>query len=120
MSVIFRSASCVQEACDAGLQLAVHNSELYKMIGSCASIPALERAFHCGLRRSSDVCRGAAVASALVRLKWLHLEQGCPLDSDITKIAAQDGELEMLAHAGVLGTLAASLTGQLRAATWTC
>jgi hypothetical protein len=96
MSAIFRSVACVQEACNAGLQLAVHNSALYKVIGCCASIPALERAFQCGLRRTSTLCRGAAAACDLDKLQWLHLEQGCSLDSDITKTAAKDAHLEML------------------------
>jgi hypothetical protein len=97
MKAVFASASCVQEACDAGLQLAVHNRALYKVIGSCSkSLPALERAFQCGLMRTSSVCIGAAEVSQLDKLQWLHLEQGCPLDNEITKIAAKDGDLEML------------------------
>jgi hypothetical protein len=96
MKAVCRSASCVQEACNAGLQLSVHNKALYNMIGSWASIPALERAFQCGLQHTSAVCSGAAAAGHLAKLQWLHLEQGSPLDNEITEIAATYGDLDML------------------------
>eukprot|EP00953_Heterococcus_sp_UTEX-ZZ885_P028202 15048-Heterococcus_DN1.PRE.4 len=96
MRAVCRSASCVQDACNAGLQLAVHNRALYNMIGSWASIPTLERAFQCGLQHTSAVCSGAAAAGDLPKLQWLHLEQGCPLDNEITEIAATHGDLDML------------------------
>jgi hypothetical protein len=87
----------MQEACDAGLQLAVHNRARSNVISSCgASIPALERAFQCGLMRSSSVCIGVAEVGSFEKLQWLHLEQGCPLDKEITKLAAKQGDLDIL------------------------
>jgi hypothetical protein len=103
MITAFRSAACAQEACNAGLQPSVHNKALYKVIGRCASIPTLERAFQCGLMRTSAVCRGAAAAGDLPKLQWLHLEQGCPLDNKITETAAKDGDLDMLMWARACG-----------------
>jgi hypothetical protein len=96
MRAVFRSAACAEEACNAGLQPSVHNKALYKVIGRCASIPALEKAFQCGLKRTSSVCRGAAAAGNLAKLQWMHLQQGCPLDNKITETAAKDGNLDML------------------------
>ena len=44
----------------------------------------------------SCVCEGAAFAGDLVKLQWLHTEQGCSMATAVSERAASSGSIAVL------------------------
>eukprot|EP00953_Heterococcus_sp_UTEX-ZZ885_P018319 10228-Heterococcus_DN1.PRE.6 len=70
---------------------------LLKVAVTSASVLELAcDSFERGMLRSSYVCKGAARRGCLAELKWLVIEQKCPVHSDISAPAAANGSVPVL------------------------
>jgi hypothetical protein len=65
-------------------------------LASMLTMVTLAAAQELGLSFSQHLMRGAASSRSLPKLQWLHAEQNCPLPDDITAVAAEVGDVEML------------------------
>jgi hypothetical protein len=64
--------------------------------GQHASIQILEEAIVLGLALDCDITRGAIESTDVEKLRWLHIEQRCPLPQDATLVAAEAKSTDML------------------------
>jgi hypothetical protein len=100
------SASVLKLACDCGLPL--DSSTLQYIAGRRGDIATLSAAFERGMLRSSYVCKGAARGGCLAELRWLVLNQNCPVQASISVAAAASGSvpvLEFLKQRGIVFTV---------------
>jgi hypothetical protein len=88
------SAAVIQLACDCGL--ALDSSKLQLVAGRWGDIATLSAAFECGLPKTGHICDGAARGGCLTELRWLAIEQKCPVYSDISVQAAASGSIPVL------------------------
>ena len=76
-SSVFASPASTRLAHECGL--AFGGWELQRIAGRVADIPALQAAHELGLQLTEAVLIGAAEAASVLKLQWLHTQQGCPL-----------------------------------------
>jgi hypothetical protein len=93
-SAVLSSASTVNLAHKCGLHL--DTTQLQRIAGRVADVPALRAAHELGLQFTRVVLIGAAEAASIPRLQWLHTEQGCLLPSNISLYAARSGSIDTL------------------------
>jgi hypothetical protein len=93
-SAVFASAATIKRANECGRGFA--SAELQRMAGRAADISTLQTAVELGLQLTEEVLIGAAEVASLPKLRWLHIEQECPLPRGICDWAAKSGSIETL------------------------
>jgi hypothetical protein len=95
-SAIFSSAARVHLASESGLSFESSSQSLHRIAGKIADVLTLQAACELGLALTAEVLIGAAQATDVSKLQWLHTERDCPLPWDIDVYAARCGNLDAL------------------------
>jgi Ankyrin repeats (3 copies) len=93
-SAVYSAASRVNLAHECGLDF--DNWKLQRIAGRAADISILQAAVEIGLQLTVEVLKGAAEATSVPKLQWLHIEQERPLPYNICDIAARCGSIDAL------------------------
>jgi hypothetical protein len=88
------SAFLMKLACDCGLP--IESSRLQFIVGRWGDIATLSAAFECGMPQSPYICDGAARGGCLAELRWLVIDQRCPMHDTISVQAAASGSVATL------------------------
>jgi hypothetical protein len=97
---VFGSPSRLRLATDNGLVLDDGaNRKLQRCAGKRADIATLTLAFKLGMPYTDEIMVGVALAGAINKLEWLHVDQKREFPVDLLECAAASGSLAMVSHA---------------------
>jgi hypothetical protein len=117
---VFSSCGLTRLAHDSGT-LNLSSAKVQLAAGRHGNHEVLLLLHELGMPLSDAVLRGAALAGAVEKLHWLHVEQHCPLPDDICASAAKSGSVDLLTWLQQQGavfsaatSLSAAESGQLQ------
>jgi hypothetical protein len=98
-TAVFASIARLHVAYDLGLRQILSKQDCSKIefaAGRHAAVQTLQEAVVLGLSPTCSVAQGAIESSDVQKLRWLCIEQQCPLPQDATLIAAKAKSTDML------------------------